>query len=64
MFTKIGGALVTSDRVLALQPRRVGENEGVEITFDNGQWLVVIVPDAAQCIKDCYEALGTGTTAG
>lgn len=64
MFRKIGDAVIASDRVLALQPRSMSNGkDGVEITFDNGQWLIVTVADPVACIEN-YQALGTGTTAG
>lgn|GEM_PF-3601479 len=41
MFTKIGTALVATDRVLAIQPWDTTQIKGVKITFDNDMWLIV-----------------------
>jgi hypothetical protein len=36
MFTKLGDALITTDRVLALRPRVSDGACGIVVTFENG----------------------------
>ena len=55
---KIGNTLVASDKVLAIRP----QDNAVEVVMQNGDCLMIPVPDPITAI-DAYFSAATGATA-
>ncbi|HEY5884608.1 MAG TPA: hypothetical protein VIT88_07960 [Pyrinomonadaceae bacterium] len=56
MFRKIGDAMVDFDRLLVMQPRIGTNSNGIQLTFDTGETLVVYATDPVAAIESYLAA--------